>query len=137
MDFAIEGCFDFTFNAMNFLEETNVLTFEIDNENPLYKPFIKLINNSFLLIDDDLTREPNKKFLMIERQLDKICIKFNKSNEDNSFIFNITIINITFDLRSKIDQQNLNTKSKLLDFFKDLNDTFGYEINKTYEKVIK
>jgi len=137
MDIAIEGCFDFTFHAMNFKEETNLLKFEIDRENPLYNPLIKLINNDSLLIDDDLTREDNKKFLLIKKDQDKIEINFNNSNENSSFMFDITIINITFDLRSKIDQQNLDTKTRLLGFFNELDEVFGLDKNKSYKKVIK
>lgn len=124
MDFAIEGCADFIFNAMNFSDETNLLIFEIDYENPLYNPLNKLINKDYLLIDDDLTRDANKKFLLIKKDQDKIYIEFNKTNNDSSFIFDITVINVTFDLRSKVDQQNLDTKSRLLNFFNDLNSVF-------------
>jgi len=137
MDFAIEGCFDFIFHAMNFSEETNLLTFEIDRENPIYIPLVKLINNDKLLIDDDLTRESNKKYLLIEKYEDKVYVKFNKSKDDESFIFDISVINIVFDLRSKVDQQNLDTKSRLLNFFNDLEVVFKSQKNKTYKKVIK
>lgn len=133
LDFGIEGCYDFTFYAMNFEEETKTLVFEIDENNPLYSPLLNLIEDRQLLIDDDMTNELNSKYILIEKDDDKIYIKFNRA--DNSFIFDITIINIVFDLRSKVDQQNLNTKSRLLKFFNEINEIFNLQENKVYKKV--
>lgn len=135
MDFAIGGCFDFIFSAMNFSDDSNILIFEVDQNNPIYYPLLKLINNKILLIDDDLTREEYKKYLLIEQKNNNIYISFNKNQTDNSFIFNVTVINIAFDLRSKIDQQSLDTKIRLKSFFDNLNNTFKNLNDKSYEKV--
>ena len=107
-------------------DEDNKLSFEFDINHPLYIPLFHLLNyDDKLLIDDDDTQENDKKYMLIHRKEDKIYIDFinelkNMSHTINKF--HIFIKNIAQDGRSKIDQQQLDTKKRLFEFFNEVED---------------
>ncbi len=131
---------DYCFDAMTFADDdVNELSFEYDENHPLYLPLLHLLNNEEkLIIDDDYTREEYQKYLIICKDDNKIILSFiNNSNRISISIdkFNIVIINIIRDLRSKIDQKNMDTKEKLTEFFREVNEIFSKEEkNKVYYK---
>ena len=104
-------------------EETSKLSFEFDINHPLYIPLFHLLNyDRELIIEDDDTREYNKKYMKIYKEQDKIYIDFIDDFENNYIgeKFNIFIKNTEFDLRSKIDQEYKDTKKRLALFFNEI-----------------
>lgn len=107
-------------------EDIKRLSFEFDMTHPLYIPLIHLLNyDEELVIDDDDTREENKNFMQIHQEEDKILVDFVNELDDDYLVdrFNVFIKNILFDGRSKIDQQQKDTKTRLIDFFNEANNT--------------
>ena len=115
---------DYGFYAMGTEDfEGERLIFSIDKNNPLYIPFLNLLNeDKSLIIDDDSTRELKQKYLEIVNEGDYISLSFINKDEDASCIdkFDVFIKNIAYDLRSKIDSQRLDTKSRLIRFFNEV-----------------
>ena len=115
---------DFGFQAFTFLDdETDSVEFQIPQYDPLYKHLNNLLGaNDTLVIDDDLTAEENKKYMKIQKEKQDILVGFYNNVKDASITnkFNITIINIMSDGRSKIDRVGLDTKKKLVNFFRDV-----------------
>ena len=104
-------------------DKTTRLIHVFDKEHPLFVPLFNLLNgNKELIIDDDATSELNKKYMRIYLEDYKIIIEFvNKLNKVADIEkFNIFIKNIGFDLRSKIDCLELDTKERLFFFFKEV-----------------
>ena len=97
------------------------LSFEFDVNHPLYFPLLHLLkNDKCLLIDDDDTRKLNEKYLRVYIRDDKIIISFrNNKYESEVNRFRIFIKNIMYDIRSKIDDQGLDTKARLNNFFNE------------------
>lgn len=123
---------DYNFNGFTFLDD-NKIEFEFEKNDPLYNHLNKLLReDNQLIIDDDLTREENKKIMTIYKQEDKIVISIENNLDKASFLdkFNICIINVAYDQRSKIDQQNLDTKERLNEFFNDIYINFFEENQK-------
>lgn len=129
---------DYCFEAMTFADDdVNELSFEYDENHPLYLPLLHLLNNEEkLIIDDDYTREEYQKYLIISKDDNKIILSFiNNSKRVDFDKFNIVIINIIRDLRSKIDQKNMDTKERLTEFFREADKIFmNIEDNKVYYK---
>ena len=84
-----------------------------------------------LIIDDDDTYEDMEKYMTISIDNDIITIKFiNKLENDNSMErFSVFIKNIGFDLRSKIDCNDLDTKDRLYVFFSEVHKLFMEEFH--------
>ena len=105
----------------------NKISFEFDANHPLFFPLIHLLDHdNELLIDDDDTREDNIKYMTIYKREDKIYIDFINNLKDETHInsdekFHVFIKNITFDGRSKIDQDKKDTKKRLFVFFNEVN----------------
>lgn len=125
---------DFSFAAnkrdLNLDEDLKEIDFAVEKENPMYIPIKKFLNGeeSFILDDDD-TYEINQKTMQILDSKGSIKIIFRnekeKQNEEEYEPifdkFRIFIKNITFDGRSKLDQNSGdNTKERLINLFKDL-----------------
>ncbi len=104
-------------------QDINKISFEFDINHPLYMPLFHLLNyDDELLIDDDDSVEDNKKYMLIHKGNDKIYVDFiNELDNDNFDInkFRVFIKNIVFDGRSKIDQEQKDTKTRLNAFFNE------------------
>ena len=113
---------DFRFEAFTFSdEETDSVNFSIPQYDPLYKHLNTLLDaNDDLVIDDDMTAEEKQKYMKIQRQKQEILVNFYNGSKDDSLTnkFIITIINIVSDGRSKIDRDGLDTKERLVKFFR-------------------
>ncbi len=115
---------DYGFNGwIDNDEDIQKLSFEFDLNHPLYLPLFHLLNyDDELLIDDDDSVEDNKKYMLIHKGNDKIYVDFiNELDNDNFDInkFRVFIKNIVFDGRSKIDQEQKDTKTRLNAFFNE------------------
>ncbi len=114
---------DYAFNAIFFAGDDSklkTLSFSFGVDHPLYTPLLHLIDyDGELIIDDDDTREENKKYLKIYKKGDIIFLDFyNLLENDRSFErFNVFIKNITIDGRSKVDHQNKDTRKRLNEFY--------------------
>lgn len=102
------------------------ISFEFNDNHPLYIPLLHLLNNDDeLIIDDDATRELNKNYIRVHKDDNTIYFDFiSEIDEDDMNRFNIHIKNIVKDLRSKIDNFNLDTKDRLNTFFKEAYNVF-------------
>ncbi len=134
-------------------DNVNKLSFEFDMSHPLYLPLFHLLNyDDELIIDDDGTREDNKRYLSIYRKGKKIYVEFidnvSDCTMDYSERFYVFIKNIIYDGRSKIDQANKDTKNRLIIFFNEVNEIltkgssqisieeyFDYSNKKEYEDI--
>jgi len=67
-----------------------------------------------------MTLEEKQKYMIIQRQKQDILVSFNNDLKEDSLTgkFIITVINIMRDGRSKIDQEGLDTKERLVKFFR-------------------
>lgn len=133
---------DYSFNASSYDDEyeLNEIQFEFNIKHPLYSPLNNLLNNkNTLIIDDDDTVELNKKYIKISKNEDKIILSFINELSDNLELekFSVFIKNIMFDLRSKIDDQQLDTQDRLHTFFSESIKTIKEEYQQnTIEKSI-
>ena len=96
------------------------ISFDFDINHPLYFPLLHLLNyDNELLIDDDSTREDNKKYMLIRKENNKIFIDFINKLKSTDMLerFHVFIKNIGPDGRSKIDQNYKDTKMRLFIFF--------------------
>ena len=104
-------------------------TFEKDHL--LYIPLLHLLNGEEeLIIDDDETRELNKKYMKIFFSSDYIGIDFIYNFDEDPVIsdkFSVFVKNIGFDLRSKIDCVEKDTKERLYFFFGEVFNLFDEE----------
>jgi hypothetical protein len=111
------------------------ISFEFEMSHPLYFPLFHLLKyDDELLIDDDDTRENNKKYMLIRREKDKVYIDFKNEFTKNRHMterFHVFIKNIVFDGRSKIDQNQKDTKIRLNNFFNEVNDI----LTKDYHQI--
>lgn len=121
---------DYLFEGYS-LNDDNKLDFEFDQNDPLYNHLNKLLKgDNQLIIDDDLTRELNKKIMTIYKKQDKIIVSIENNLNNPNFIekFNICVINVAYDLRSKIDRQSIDTKERLNEFFDSIYMSFFKEL---------
>ena len=132
-EYKLVECEDFNFGSWSSDDNTNfnTMSYRFDINHPLFMPLFHLLNyDKELMIDDDDTRELLKKYMIIYYKDDYIYVDFNNylGSEDDIFAekFNVFIKNIVFDGRSKIDHQNLNTKDRLLYFFREAFDIWMY-----------
>lgn len=104
-------------------KDVNRISFEFNMDHPLYFPLFHLLNyDDELLIDDDDIREDNKKYMLVYRKEDKIYMDFIDKLEDSIHMtdrFHVFIKNIGPDGRSKIDQDQKDTKKRLFIFFNE------------------
>lgn len=129
---------DFGFEAFNFSdEETDSVNFSIPQYDPLYKHLNTLLGaNNDLIIDDDMTDEEQQKYIKIKRQKQDILVSFYNDSK-NALItdkFIITIINIMRDGRSKIDRDGLDTKERLVKFFRGVEKELLFDKEKELEE---
>lgn len=96
----------------------------------LYLPLLHLLNGEKeLIIDDDEVKELNEKYMKIFFDGENINIDFVNNLDKNPFFdrFSVFIKNIGFDIRSKIDCLELDTKERLYFFFNEVLDLFKEE----------
>ena len=126
-DYAIKSWNDISFEE--YQKAKNELHI-FEKNHPLYIPLLHLLDGKRnLIIDDDDTYEVNKKFLKVFYNKKYIGIDFiNELEEDDSFDkFSVFIKNIGFDLRSKIDCGDKDTKERLYMFFNEVYNLFSEE----------
>ncbi|MDD3453001.1 MAG: hypothetical protein PHN42_01820 [Bacilli bacterium] len=128
---------DYGFNAFCLNCDMNIINkvdFKIDKNNLFYTPLKKFLGNEeLIIIDDDDTREINKKTLQFLQAKDVIIISFdNQLGKNEMEKFNIFVKNILTDYRSKIDDGNFDTKDRLYKLFEDLREVFCPETLKDY-----
>lgn len=114
-------------------DETNILTYEFEENDPLYDYLNNLIGEQeTFVLDDDLTCEENKKFVSIKKENNKIVLSLLNNNYSIDK-FNICVIN-TFqnDGRSKIDYNQSDVRERLNKFFDDIQNDFLEQ--KVYKK---
>ena len=115
------------------------LEYEVTMEDKIYFALNRLLgNNDEMFIDDDFTRDEYRNYLIIKRKQNKIVFIFHDEDIQKLTFerFNVFIINIVSDGRSKI--KDINTKSRLLNFFKEaseilLSDNHQYTLDEYYE----
>ena len=119
-------------------DEIERMSFDIEQSHPLFLPLLHLLKGEdSLVIDDDMTREDNKKYISISKVEEKIQINIVNSRGVHSAgeEFCITVINVFNDGRSKIDQQFKDTKERLAQFFREAyNAIFGWDNTNSEEK---
>ena len=129
---------DFGFEAFIFSdEETDIVNFSIPQYDPLYNHLNTLLGaNDDLIIDDDMTAEEKQKYMKIQKEKQDILVSFHNNLEETSKTnkFIITIINIMRDGRSKIDRDSLDTKEKLVKFFRDVEKELLYKEKEDKER---
>ena len=129
---------DFGFEAYTFSnKETDGVNFSIPQYDPLYKHLNVLLGtNSDLIIDDDMTAEEKQKYMKIQKHEQDISVNFYNGSKDASITdkFIITIINIMSDGRSKIDRDGLDTKERLVKFFRGVEKELLFDKEKELEE---
>lgn len=126
-DFCLAMWDDYGFDAwvddIETLQKATSLYYLIPSYDPLYLCFLEFLGNlNEIIIDSDDVNELNKKTLTIrKKENDIIELIFENLLENISACdkFNIFIKNVGFDLRSKIDCFNLDTKERLYKFFEN------------------
>jgi len=112
----------------------------IDNNNLFYEPLQKFLgNDESITIEDDMTPRKLGKKVIFERTKDNnIIIIFTYLELETLNAYGINIKNILFDLRSKLDQDGTDIKSRIHTLFRDLYYIFkDYEKDDTSKKLIK
>lgn len=110
--------------ALEEIEDCNTISFTFSQDDLLYNPLNHLLgDDKIVVIDDDLTREEKMKFVKIARDNTNIIVTIENRLRKNSIVdkFNICVINMTYDPRSKIDQHGYDTKVRLKRFLSDIN----------------
>lgn len=120
-DFAIYG---------DALEDTPLQNGEleiiIDKNNLIYEPLQRFLgNDESITIEDDMTPRKHGKKVIFERNEDNnILIIFKYLELETLNAYGINIKNILFDLRSKLDQDGTDIKSRLHTLFSDFYNVF-------------
>lgn len=117
---------DYAFDAWpnNSDFSTDTVMFEIDINDPLFFCFHRLLEGIEELVIDSDEYEDNIKKLIIRKMNNNIELEFRSNYPKNAVDkFQIFIKNIAFDLRSKIDVQEKDTKERLFKFFEDVEQT--------------
>jgi|GEM_PF-7097205 len=123
-----------TFCLSSNIDEINRIDFNIEKDNPFYNSINKFLDKEdSIIIDDDGTREINKKTLQFLRSGEIIIISFfNELGKNETGKFNIFVKSILTDLRSKIDDGNLDTKDRLCRLFESFRAEFCPETLEEY-----
>lgn len=137
-DYSISGC---KFTTISKLEKLTNMSFNLKKDNLLYTPFKNFLksDNEVIIDDDDLITELGK-YVSVKDKGESIDIdiiinkeKIHQYNPNYYEMpdknFQVFVKNNLPDLRSKIDQNGLDTKERLGILFKNMRNIF--------EKVIK
>lgn len=120
------------------IENCDAVNFTFEQDDPLYSSLNNLLgDDEICVIDDDLTREEKMKFIKIARDNNNIIVTIENRLKQNSIIdkFNVCVINMAYDGRSKIDQHGYDTKFRLKKFFRAVVQEFLIDKNDTNEAV--
>lgn len=121
---------DFIFNGWTINDETDLLEFEFDINNPFYFPFNTFLDNkdNSFIIYDDKTKNNDDKYMIISKKDFNIKLSFinKKINKYYNEEFSVFIKNILPDIRSKIKIDS-NTKEKLLELSNNLYDVIAID----------
>lgn len=133
---------DFSFEAWCCEDESlKHLAFDFEESDPLYSHLERLLGrDDELIIDDDDTHEELKKIMRIYKVGNRINISFENNLEKLDIIgkFHIFIKNIMNDYRSKIDCNGENTKIRLINFFRRIqNEFFDTKLEILTEEKVK
>lgn len=91
--------------------------FEINKNNLLYCSFLNLLgDDEKLIIEDDFS---SIRSLEIVKKDESIVLNFHDEKPDCFDQFTVGVKNTLSDLRSKVDQQGLDTKTRLWTFFSE------------------
>jgi len=95
------------------------ITFVIDEKDPLFYCFHKLLKeNKELIVSSDEYEENIKCFCIRKMDDNKIILEFISKCEKNTVNkYRVFVKNVNFDLRSKIDIEKKYTKKRLNQFF--------------------
>ena len=126
-DFCLSMWDDYGFDAwidnIETLQTATQLSFVIPFDDPLYFCFLKFLRDDreFVIDSDDVSELNMKTFTIRLNDNDEIELVFENKMPNISACdkFNLFIKNIGFDLRSKIDCFNLDTKKRLYELFMD------------------
>ena len=87
-DYGFNGHIFIESKDVNVLEKVNNLSFTISVSHPLYIPLLNLLNgDDELIIDDDYTKDLNKKYMLIKRKKDKIYLSFVNNLEKDELLY--------------------------------------------------
>lgn len=133
---------DFAFSAWcSEDEDLKQLDFCFEEFDSLYSHLEKLLgSDDELIIDDDDTCEELKKIMRIYKVDNKINISFENNLKKLDIIekFHIFIKNILNDYRSKKDCNGENTKIRLINFFRRIqNEFFDTNLKMISEEKVK
>ena len=122
---------DISFLAYTEDNKVDFVEFEFDIDDPLYFCINRLLGkNERLIIDDDLTADKLKKYVLIENCHEIFKITFINKLEYTQYCFDkfrAFIKNIGPDCRSKITDFSI--KLRLVDFFRDIENTLLEEFH--------
>lgn len=121
---------DYNFYSIDFEDdEGDRLSYPFGIDHPLYIPLLNLLQgDKELIIDDDATSGDNQKYIKIYLDKGIIFLDFINNVGTNDTCINkysVFVKNVFPDLRSKVDQQNKDTKLRLKQFFEELCNTLG------------
>lgn len=122
IEFILSFDIDFHLYCYNF-NDKNEEVFSFDSTSALYPSFLRLMDNKEILIIEDDYSETDKKYIKFIKEIDQIKIIFH-DEENKVSKYSYVIMNALFDLRSKCDQNNSDTKERLRNFFVSLDDNF-------------
>lgn len=111
---------DMSFQGFSYGNNSNMIEFEFDINDPIYFCLNRLLDkDKKLIIDDDETSQHIKKYMIIQKEEKTIKIIFVNYLEKPDIIdkFRIFIKNIGPDPRSKIEDYNM--KVRLINFLRD------------------
>ena len=122
---------DYDFFAVTDVDVKDTLSFDFDVNHPLYFSFLHLLNgDEELIINDDLVKEKNKRFIKIYKYKNKIIMSFvNKTNDEYDLPkFKVFVENLDCDSYSKIDEKGFDIKKRLYKFFNLIICTFKFRL---------
>lgn len=143
-DYSFVRSSDYTFNAYSDTD-TDEIDFTIDPSHPLFMPFLHFLGNKKeIRVHSDFRREEYNDLCYIGVKFvdDEMLLSFvNKiPGEKNSIDkFNYCIINVMYDLRSRLDSENTDIKDRLNMLFNESTEemTSEYHQMNVFELVRK
>lgn len=113
------------------------LTYDFDEKHPFYVPLLHFLGkNDKIQIEDEKTQELNKKYIIINNNIDKVSLIFinNITKDEIDKKFNIAINSTEFDSNEKSEYSNTNIKKRLEDLFDEIIELIIKENQNDYEE---